>query len=144
MICQYYIRKNNKKGGDILNSKQIFNFAFDTFIVLVVLWLVREFLFPGSGASMSFSGNYGGEHMYSGATYGLSGTFTVLLSSLIKLLSTFFVVGLVVGLIFIVKDIIFTKEIKQTFTGAKKEKCSMCGKELNDKWKVCPHCGKEK
>lgn len=131
-----------------MNSKQIFNFAFDTFIVLVVLWLVREFLFPGSGASLSFSGNYGGGHMYTGANYGSTETFTVLLSSLIKLISAFFVVGLVVGLIFIVKDIIFTKEdiqsIKQTFKGEKKEKCSSCGKDLNDQWRLCPYCGKEK
>ena len=86
--------------------------------------------------------------MYSGATYGSSETFTVLLSSLIKLHSVCFVVGLIVGLIFIVKDIIFTKEdiesIKHTFTGAKKKKCSICGKDLNDQWKVCPECGKEK
>lgn len=131
-----------------MNSRQVFKLASDALIALIVLWLIREFLFPGSGASLSFSSNFGGEHMYAGSAYGYSEAFAVLLSSLIKILSAFFIVGLVVGLIFIVKDIIFTREdiesIKDSFTGAKKEECGICGKSLNDQWKVCPYCGKEK
>ena len=83
---------------------------------------------------------------------GFAGTISALLLVLIKVLFVLFIVGLVIGIAIAIKNYIFTKEdiekIKGTFTGKKtviiKETCSICGKELNDEWKLCPHCGKEK
>ncbi len=87
-----------------------------------------------------------------GTGLGFAGTISALLLVLIKVLFVLFIVGLVVGIAIAVKNYVFTAEdiqkIKGTFTGKKtvviKETCSVCSKELNDDWKVCPHCGKEK
>lgn len=87
-----------------------------------------------------------------GTGLGFTGTISVALLFLIKVLFVLFIIGLVVGIGIAIKNYIFTKEdvdkIKSTFTGKKtvviKETCSICGKELNDDWKLCPHCGKEK
>jgi len=86
------------------------------------------------------------------STLGFVGTISALLLFLIKVLFVLFIVGLVVGISIAIKNYIFTAEdvakIKSTFIGKKtvviKETCSICGKELNDDWKLCPHCGKEK
>lgn len=87
-----------------------------------------------------------------GTGIGFAGTFSLILLFLIKVLFVLFIIGLVVGIAIAIKNFIFTTEdvekIKSTFTGKKtviiKEVCSKCGKELNDDWKLCPHCGKEK
>lgn len=83
---------------------------------------------------------------------GFVGIVSTLLVVLIKVLFVLFIVGLVVGIAIAIKNFIFTAEdvekFKSTFTGKKtvitKETCSICGKELNDEWKICPHCGKAK
>jgi len=54
--------------------------------------------------------------------------------------------------VLVIKNYLFTKEdvekIKGSFVSSKaeaiKESCSACGKELEENWKNCPHCGKEK
>lgn len=87
-----------------------------------------------------------------GTGLGFAGTISVLLLLLIKILFIVFIIGLVAGIVVAIKNHILTKEdvekFKSTFTGKKtvilKETCSICGKELENDWKVCPHCGKEK
>ena len=80
--------------------------------------------------------------------YGNTGTFSSLLSLLISIFVIVLVISLVVALIVVIKNIIFTPQdiqvIKNTFTGTPKAKCSICSNELNEQWKVCPYCGKEK
>jgi len=123
------------------------------FLGIIGLGLIHALLFgTGSGLSMGFRGNYEGGHMYMGTSLGFAGTISALLLIFIKVLFVLFIVGLIVGIAIAIKNYIFTTEdvekIKSTFTGKKtvviKETCSICGKELNDEWKVCPHCGKEK
>ena len=87
-----------------------------------------------------------------GTGLGFAGVISVALLFLIKVLFVLFIVGLVVGLAIAAKNYIFTKEdvekIKSTFTGKKtvviKETCSICGKEQENEWKVCPYCENEK
>ncbi|RII32597.1 zinc ribbon domain-containing protein [Clostridium chromiireducens] len=120
---------------------------------LLILWLASSLLFStGNGISVNFRGYYGGEHMYMGNGYGFGfgGTISVLLMFLIKILLFVFVVALIIGLILVVKNSIFTPEdiatIKGAFTSKNqlpKKVCDACGKELDTKWKVCPYCGKE-
>ena len=122
---------------------------------LLILWLASSLLFStGNGISMNFTGNYGGGHMYVGNGYGYSygygGTISVLLMFLIKVLFFVFVAALIVGLIVLVKNSIFTSEdiatIKGTFNSKNqtpKKICNACGNVLDEKWKVCPYCGKE-
>lgn len=120
---------------------------------LLILWLASSLLFTtGNGVSMNFRGYYGGEHMYMGSGFGLgfNGTISLLLMLLIKILFFVFVASLIVGLILIVKNNIFTAEdietIKGSFTSKNKlpkKVCDTCGKDLDPKWKACPYCGKE-
>lgn len=123
------------------------------FLGILGLGLIHALLFgTGYGISVGFRGNYAGGHMYMGTGLGFAGTISALLLILIKVLFVLFIVGLVVGIAIAIKNYIFTAEdvakIKSTFTGKKtvviKETCSICCKELNDDWKLCPHCGKEK
>ncbi len=87
-----------------------------------------------------------------GTGLGFAATISTLLVILIKVLFVLFIVGLIVGIAIAIKNYIFTPEdvakIKGTFTGKKtvviKETCSICSKELENEWKVCPHCGKQK
>lgn len=82
-----------------------------------------------------------------GTGIGFGFSVAVLLSYLIKLLYIVFVIGLVGGLVSIVKNNIFTQEdienFKAPFKGKKanKKSCTACGKEVNEEWKACPHCG---
>lgn len=82
------------------------------------------------------------------AGYGNMGTFSGLLSLLINIFVIVLVVALVLALIVVIKNIVFTPRdiqvIKNTFAGTPKVKCSICSNELNEQWKVCPYCGKEK
>ena len=121
---------------------------------LLILWLASSLLFTnGNGINVNFRGYYGGEHMYMGNGYGYGfggGTISVLLMFLIKILLFVFVVALIVGLILVVKNSIFTPEDIATMKGAftsknqlPKKVCDACGKELDAKWKACPYCGKE-
>lgn len=120
---------------------------------ILILWIANMLLFStGNGINVNFRGYYGGEHMYSGYGYGngFNGTISVLLMFLIKVLFFVFVVALIVGLILMVKNSIFTPEDIATIKGAfnsknqtPKKVCDSCGKELDPKWKACPYCGKE-
>ncbi|RII31811.1 zinc ribbon domain-containing protein [Clostridium chromiireducens] len=120
---------------------------------LLILWLASSLLFStGNGISINFRGNYGGEHMYMGSSYGIGfgGTISVLLMFLIKLLFFVFVAALIIGLIIVVKNSIFTPEDIATIKGAFNSKdktpekiCDACGKALDKEWKACPYCGKE-
>ncbi len=140
-----------------MNKDSGLKLAVVSIIAIVILWFAHTLLVPnGFGVGINirgnFRGNFGGEHMYSVSNYGVGSTFSFLLLFLIKVLFVLFIIGLVVGLVLFVKNNVFTKEdiaqIKGTFTSKKteviKEVCSICGKELNSDWKVCPHCGKEK
>ncbi len=126
-------------------------------LIILGLWLIHALFFnSGNGLSIGIRGGYNGSHfnMGLGMGYGAgtSGTISVILMFLVKILFVLFIVGLVAGIAIAVKKYLFTEEdvqqIKSTFTGKKtvvvKEVCSICGKELEDEWKLCPHCGKEK
>jgi hypothetical protein len=128
-----------------------------TAIVLIALWFLKAILFPtGYGMSVGYRMpaymGYGSEHGYNYG-YGInsfSGSAALLLAFLIKVLLIVFVIALLVGLVMIVKNHVFTQEditsIKNSFTSksAKPNKvCTECKAPLNEEWKVCPHCGKE-
>lgn len=80
---------------------------------------------------------------------GLSGSITILILILIKVLFAAFVLGLVVGIIVLIKDTLFSEDekakIKVLFTGSpkvmEKKTCAHCGKELKNAWRACPYCG---
>lgn len=80
---------------------------------------------------------------------GLSGSVAILLLILIKVLFVAFVLGLVVGIIVLIKDTLFSEEekakIKGVFTGNQKvtvkKTCTHCEKEIKTTWKACPYCG---
>ena len=119
---------------------------------LLGLWLLQSVLFgSGMGISYGFRGNFGGGHMsmYPGVGYGFSAVSLLIL--LTKVLFAVFVIALVAGIFVWIKNNMFTaadfETMKSSINGngafAAKEKCSICGKEMNSDWKVCPHCGKE-
>lgn len=116
------------------------------------LWLIYTLL-VGPGLGLGMRGYYGGGHMDMGIGigFGYGSTLTYLLLLLIKVLFAVFVIGLVAGIIVWIKNNMFTSEdietIKNTFTGNRvnvKERCSICNRDMEAEWKVCPHCGKEK
>ncbi len=122
-------------------------------LAILGLWLIQAVLYgTGFGFGVGFRGNYGGAHMYMGTGYGYGGSSAYLLMLMIKVLFVVFIVALAAGVILWIKSNLFTSEdvaiIKNSFSGNRnlisKETCSICGKELNAEWKVCPHCGKEK
>lgn len=117
---------------------------------IAVLWLAKELLFPSNYLGFYISGNYGGEHMYMNGNYGFgAGTFSVLLVFLIKFLIVLFVIALIVGLIMAAKNYIFTPQNMEAFKNgsARVEQpgktCDICGKPLDNNWKVCPYCAAE-
>jgi aspartate carbamoyltransferase regulatory subunit len=81
---------------------------------------------------------------------GLSGSVTILFLILIKVLFVTFVLGLVVGIIVLIKDTLFTDDdkakIKGVFTvnqkATVKKTCANCEKEIKTTWKACPYCGR--
>lgn len=126
-------------------------------VIILGLWLIHALFFnSGNGLSIGIRGGYNGSHFNMGigmgSGVGTAGTISFILMLLIKVLFVLFIVGLVAGIAVAISRYLFTAEdvqqIKSTFTGKKtvvaKEVCSICGKELEDEWKVCPHCGKEK
>lgn len=127
------------------------NFFLQAILVLgfgiVILWLVKGLLFPSNYLNLNISGTYGGEHMY--GTYGFGvGTFSLLLVFLIKVLIVLFVVALIVGLFMAVKNYIFTPQNVSAFNGyankvEQPKKACICGKPLEEEWKVCPYCATE-
>ena len=68
---------------------------------------------------------------------GLSGTITILFLILIKVLFAAFVLGLIGGILLLIKDTLFSGIQKDT----NKKICTKCDKELKPEWKACPHCG---
>ena len=116
---------------------------------IILLWFISTLLTgSGTGYGMNVSENVM-SYNYGGGVQMGNGTY--LLTILIKILFAIFVLGLIGGTIVWVKDYLFTAEdkvrIRQTFTVNKQqikvEICSICGKEQNHDWKVCPYCGKE-
>lgn len=139
------------------NGSKILKLLGGILLIILGLWLIHAlFLNSGNGVSIGIKGGYNGSHinMGVGMGYGVgtAGSISYILMLLIKVLFVLFIVGLVAGIGVAVTKYLFTAEdvqqIKGTFTGKKtvvvKEVCSICGKELEDEWKVCPHCGKEK
>jgi hypothetical protein len=124
---------------------------------IVALWFLKAILFPaGYGVSVNYRMptymRNGSEHGYN-YSYGVNnfnGSGTLLVAFLIKVLIIVLVIALLVGLVIFIKNHVFTQEdiasMKNTFTGKQSKAnnvCSVCGKKLNEEWKVCPHCGKE-
>lgn len=139
------------------NGGKILKILGGILLLILGLWLVHALFFnSGNGLSIGIRSGYNGSHfnMGVGMGYGVgtAGTISIILMFLIKVLFVLFIVGLVAGIAVTIAKYLFTAEdvqkIKSTFTGKKtmvvKESCSICGKELEDEWKVCPHCGKEK
>ncbi|MGJ7920272.1 zinc ribbon domain-containing protein [Neobacillus sp. LXY-4] len=115
---------------------------------LIAFWLVKALFFP-TGYGMTIRYNMpvrnGSEHGYM-YNYGMN-SFG---SSISQLLFIIFIIALIVGLVMIVKNYLFTPEdiatIKGSFSGKINQvtnSCDACGKELKPDWKVCPNCGKE-
>ena len=133
------------------NEKSLIKFLSSLVFGIIGLWLIYSII-TGSGiGSIGYhGGGYG--HMSYGATgASMIGTTSFILLLLIKLLFVLFIIGLVVGIAFAIKNYIFTKEdvnkIKYAFVGSKtatiRQTCGACGKELDEQWKVCPYCGNE-
>ena len=140
-----------------VTGSNILKFLGSLLLIIAGLWLIHVLLFPsGNSINFGFRGVYEGGHFQmsagAGNMIGTMGTISFILLFLIKVLFVLFIVGLVIGIAIAVKNYVFTEkdiqQIKGTFTGKKtviiKETCSICSKELNDEWKVCPYCGKEK
>lgn len=86
-----------------------------------------------------------------GYGFGFNGTLALFMMFLIKVLCILFMVGVVVGIAVFIKNHLFTEEDARKIKGTlgmkaevvAKEKCSVCGKELQSEWTLCPYCGKE-
>lgn len=118
-------------------------------LALIVLFFVKTILFPTEfGMGVNVRTNYGGGSMYMGTGLGFGLSISLLLTYLIKFLFVVFIVGLVCGLVVVVKNYIFTPEDIEAFKApfrvnkvpVNKITCSECGKELNADWKTCPYC----
>jgi len=119
-------------------------------IAIVVLLLIKAILFPtGFGLGINVRTNYGVGRMYMGNGLGFGLSVSLLLTYLIKFFFAVFVIGLVGGLIIIIKNNVFSSEDLEAFKAPfkwnestiAKVTCRECGKELNADWKSCPHCG---
>ncbi|MEW9122345.1 MAG: zinc ribbon domain-containing protein [Thermotaleaceae bacterium] len=116
---------------------------------LIVLWLIKSTFLPtGYGMSLSYNtpGYFrnGMEHSYN-SNYGFSFT-----SLIIQMLLVVIIISLIIGVVILVKnfvvrpeEIVTTKESVPENLIQDNSSCVQCGKELNQEWKVCPHCGKE-
>lgn len=117
---------------------------------LIVLWLAKAILFPtGYGVSVRYNmpQNYrtGFEH-----GYYVNNGLNSLSGSIFQMILVVLVLTLIVGVVMLVKNYLFSSEeiaeMKESFSGkpaGTKRKCSECGKDLRPEWKVCPHCGKD-
>ncbi len=88
--------------------------------------------------------------MYSSGSLGSGlGIVSVALVFFVKLLVVVFILSLIIGLVIVAKNYIFNaKDImafKSVFVPVAREKktCSVCGKTLENEWKVCPYCAEE-
>jgi len=139
------------------NGSNILKLLGGILLIILGLWIIHAIFFNSNpGLNIVVRGGDGGDHfnMGLGMGYGVgtSGTISFILLLMIKVLFVLFILGLIVGIGIVIKRYVFTEsdvqQIKGAFTGKKtvviKETCTICGKELNDDWKVCPHCGKEK
>lgn len=135
----------------MMQKNSVLKLILISLVSIVILWLAKELLFPANYYSLNILGSYGGEHMnMNGYGYGFGlGTFSALLVFLIKVLFVLFVIALIVGLIMVAKNYLFTPQdyaaFKGGFTQAPKfnKTCDSCGKTLEDGWKVCPYCAAE-
>lgn len=134
-----------------VRSNTFLKLAADSLIAILGLWIFYTLLFGNGYVLNSSIGWYhGGGGIYMGT--GLAITLPFILMFLIKALSVLFLVGLVLGIAIAIKNVVFPEEdvvrIKGEFNGKKtiiiKEACDICGKELENDWVVCPHCGKSK
>lgn len=132
---------------------------FGRLIAIAIIGILALMFLPGlfAGTGMGFGYGYGFRHhmlggpmnMYMGYGYGFNGTLALFMMFMIKVLFFLFMVGLVVGIGVFIKNHVFTAEdvrkIKSTFSVkpevVAKEQCSVCSKELQPEWKVCPYCG---
>ncbi|BCJ98431.1 hypothetical protein [Anaerocolumna chitinilytica] len=85
--------------------------------------------------------------MYSSGSLGSGlGFISVGLVFFIKLLVVVFILSLIIGLVIVAKNFIFNAQdiaaFKSVFVPVAREKktCSVCGKTLENEWKVCPYC----
>lgn len=129
---------------------KVFKFLGVLLISIVVLWLIV--LVFNNGFGLNINGQMKGGHMgfNLGMGYGAAGSVAAILQIVIQILFVLFIIGLVVGIIVLIKRYLFTSEdigkVKETFAGNKKasaKTCEICGKGLEEEWKVCPYCGKE-
>jgi hypothetical protein len=88
--------------------------------------------------------------MYSsGSLSGGTGILSVVLVLFIKVMIFVFVISLLIGLFIVAKNYLFNAQdiaaFKKAFVPAAKPKktCSVCGKVLEEDWKVCPYCAAE-
>jgi len=88
--------------------------------------------------------------MYSnGSLGGGTGIISVVLVLFIKLLVVVFVLALLIGLFVVAKNYLFNAQDITAFKSAfvpvtrTKKTCSVCGKTLDNNWKVCPYCGEK-
>jgi hypothetical protein len=93
--------------------------------------------------------NIWGGKIFMGTGFGFGLTIPFILTFFIKLLFIVFIIGLVGGLLVTVKNFVFTPEdienFKAPFKGccktiAVKATCPVCGKEVKEDWRACPHC----
>lgn len=132
-----------------MQKNSILKLILVSIVGIVILWLAQQLLFPTNYFRFNIFGNYGGEHMYMN-NYGFGlGTFSALLVFLIKVLFVLFVIALIVGLVMVAKNYLFTQQDYAAFKGGftqaprPKKTCDICGKTLEDGWKVCPYCAAE-
>lgn len=121
---------------------------------LIGLWLVKAILFPtGYGVSVRYNMpgyyNNGFEQSFQSNYNSGFNSFALLIFQILLVL---FVVALLVGVVMLVKNYVFTsadiETIKRTMSGKTiqvqvRKACAECGNELNPEWRVCPNCGKD-
>lgn len=136
-----------------MQKNSILKIILVTFIGIIVLWLMKEILFPSNYFNLNLTGSYGGGHMNNinmNGSYGFgAGTFSLILVFFIKVLFVIFVIALLIGLFLTIKNYIFTPQDYDAFKNSfrrpefSKKTCDICGKTLEDGWKVCPYCSAE-
>lgn len=121
---------------------------------LIGLWLVKAILFPtGYGVSVRYNMpgyyNNGFEQSFQSNYNSGFNSFALLIFQILLVL---FVVALLVGVVMLVKNYVFTsadiETIKRTMSGKTIQvqvgkACAECGNELNPEWRVCRNCGKD-
>jgi flagellar biosynthesis protein FlhB len=140
------------KGGVGMKKDTSLRIIIFSIIGLIILWLVKVLLFPANyyGFRLNILESNGGDHMYMNGNYGYGAlSLSTVLVFLIKFLIILFVIALIVGLVMAAKNFLFNSQnlsaFKNSFTPVQKPAkiCEVCGKTLEDSWKVCPYCAAE-